>query len=59
VKLVSPDTICYDVICILREYNLAQFVNNPGLDFADASEGKAVETINLVVQKEGVEYAVR
>ncbi len=36
-----------------------QFVNQPGLDFNDASEGKPAEKLDLVVQKEGVEYAVR
>lgn len=37
----------------------SQFVNQPGLDFNDASEGKPAEKLDLVVQKEGVEYAVR
>lgn len=36
-----------------------QFINTAGLDFNSVNDRKPVEEINLVAQKEGVEYAVR
>lgn len=36
-----------------------QFINTAGLDFNSVNDRKPVEEIDLVAQKEGVEYAVR